>query len=75
MKKALKKSNKTIYHYLDGERIEGAHKQISGNVSDIRGSVSDIRGNVSGIRGNLDDCGITDEDRAKGVNILDLVEK
>lgn len=60
MKKNLTKIENKIYHYKDGVRMEGVHK--------------DITGDVSGIIGNLDDCEITQEERAKGVDISELVK-
>jgi hypothetical protein len=74
MKKLLKQTNNTIYHFVNGVRIEGSHSDISGNVSYIRGNVSDISGNVTSISGNLDECEITDEERYNGINIKDLIE-
>ena len=41
---------------------------------DLSGNISGINGDVTGITGNLDECGLTDEDRAKGVNIQDLIQ-
>ena len=71
----------TLYHYIDGERVGGAHGDITGNLSGIRGHLSGItgnltgiRGDLSGIRGNLDECGITEHDRLRGVEVEDLVE-
>jgi len=70
------------YHYVDGEKVPGVHSSLCGDVSGIRGdvsgiygNVSDIHGNVSGIRGNLDECNITEEERAAGVDINTLVIK
>ena len=88
MKKALTKIENKLYYFIDGVRVEGIHKDIrgnvsgirgdvsyiTGNVSDIRGNVSDIRGNVSGIRGDVNDCGITEEDRKKGIDISELIK-
>lgn len=60
--------------------ITGIHDGIYGNVSGIRGDVSGIRGYVSGIHGDvshisgdLDECEITKEDRARGIDINSLV--
>ena len=60
--------------------ITGIHDGIYGNVSGIRGDVSGIRGYVSGIHGDvshisgdLDECEITNEDRARGIDINSLV--
>jgi len=87
MKKALTRK-KVIYYFEDGKKIERAPEAVTGNLTGVRGNLSDIRGNLSGIRGDLtgvwgdltgvrgdlDDCGLTKEDRKKGVNIEDLIK-
>jgi len=80
MIKKLVKVKTRIWYIKDGKKIDGAHENISGDVSMIRGDVSDIRGdvfNISGgvseIRGDIDECQITDEERKKGIDIEDLV--
>jgi len=89
MKKALKRIEYKIYHIKDGVRIGGVHSLLSGNVTGLKGDVSNLsgdvsnlwgnvtglRGDVSGLRGNLDDCEITDEDRARGVDVSELLDK
>ena len=42
MKKALKYSKVTLYHYVDGNRIEGANSHMSGDCSDLLGNCSDL---------------------------------
>lgn len=81
MKKLLKKQIHTTYYYKNNERIEGVHKDISGDVSGIKGYVSGIYGNVSGIKGDVteisgdvDNCEITKKDREKGIKINDLIQ-
>ena len=44
--------NVTLYHYIDGERVGGAHGDITGELTGIRGDLT----------GDLDECGITDPD-------------
>ena len=68
MKKALERIKLKVWHYKDGEKIEGVHSKISGNVSDISG-------NVTGISGDIDDCNITGAEREKGINISDLIKE
>ena len=41
----------------------------------LTGNVSGLRGGVSGLRGDIDLCELTDEDRARGVNIRFLVTR
>ena len=86
MIKALKKE-KTIWHYVDGKRVEGAHSDVYGNLSDVRGNLSDVRGDLSGVHGDLsgvrgdlsdvygdiDDCKLTDKEIQNGVDIEDLI--
>jgi hypothetical protein len=55
-----------VWHYVDGKRVEGCHSRIVGNVTGITGD-------VTGISGDVDACGLTPEDRARGVNIYELV--
>lgn len=89
MKRALKKmQEKRCWYFVDGQRIDGVHERIWGEVSGIRGEVSGIwgevsgirgdvsgiRGDVSRIRGDVDDCRLTDEERKNGVDIADLLE-
>ena len=44
MKKALVRNINFLYHYVDGERIEGKNRQMSGNCSNLRGNCSNLRG-------------------------------
>lgn len=76
MKKNLRKS----FLYGNHEGINGDESRIYGDCSRIFGDVSGIKGNVSGVKGDcsaihgyLDRCEISEEDRKRGVNILDLV--
>ena len=55
--------------------IRGDLTGIWGDLSGIRGYLSGIRGNLSGIRGDLDDCEITEGDRLRGINIVELIGK
>ena len=61
MKKALERIKLKVWHYKDGEKIEGVHSKISGN--------------VTGISGDIDDCNITGAEREKGINISDLIKE
>lgn len=75
MNRALRRERKALYHYADGVKKEGPHKGLRGIVSaDLRGDVSHLRGDVTDLWGDIDDCGITDEDRSRGVFINNLVE-
>lgn len=75
MKRALKKQTNVYYYYDNyGKRVDGVHDRIRGDVSDITGDVSGIRGDVSGIWGNVDECGLSEDDRKRGVRIEDLIE-
>jgi hypothetical protein len=87
MEKLLKRIKSKVWHVKDGLRIEGLHDRlggdvtnIHGDVTNIRGCVTDVRGDVSNIigdvtrvSGDLDNCGITPEEREKGVRIEDLI--
>ena len=67
MKKKLSKRNE-LYYFNDGINIEGANPWL-------RGNFSGISGDCTGLSGNFDDCEITGEERAKGINISTLIEE
>ncbi len=46
---------------------------LHGDCHGLRGDCSELSGNCSGLRGNLDECEISNEDRAKGIDIATLV--
>jgi hypothetical protein len=87
MKKMLKQTQSGLYHYADGNKIEGENPAMSGNCSELRGNCTGLYGNCSGLTGdcsgltgdctgltgNLDDCQITDDERSAGVNITELI--
>ena len=68
MKKLLTKIEYNLYHIKDGVRIKGVNSKLYGNDSGIYGDVSGLSGDVS-------DCEITNEDRAKGIDISKLIKK
>ena len=43
-------------------------------ITNVWGDLTDVRGNLTDVRGYLSDCAITDEDRAAGVDINDLID-
>ena len=47
---------------------------VWGDLSGVRGDLSDVSGDLTGVSGDLSDCAITDEDRAAGVDINDLID-
>jgi len=62
MKRALEKTKPDVlWYYDDGIRREGVPAGITGN--------------LTGIKGDLSACEITYEDREKGINIEDLINK
>jgi len=56
-----------VYHIVNGRMIEGPPAEVTGDLTDIRGD-------LSGVRGDLDECGLTADDRASGVDIKALIE-
>ena len=64
MKKKLNKQVSALWGDASG---------LTGDVSRLRGYVTGLTGDVTGLRGNVDDCDLTASDRAKGINIADLV--
>jgi hypothetical protein len=51
------------------------HPDLYGNVSRLKGDITGIWGNCTGKFGDLSECHLTEEERAEGINIEDLVEK
>ena len=81
MEKKLTRVKTDVYFYKNGKKIEGFPPRVSGsltgvsgNLSDVSGNLSDVSGTLSGVRGYLSDCAITDEDRASGIDIIDLID-
>jgi len=73
-----------LYHCLsDGTKVMGPSSglcgnvsglwgdvtSLCGNVSGLRGDVTGLWGNVSGLCGDVDDCEITVEERAAGIDV------
>ena len=67
MIKNLKRIAAKTWYSENGEKKQGVHSKISGDVSGIYG-------NVNRISGDIDNCQITSEERKKGVNIADLLK-
>ena len=65
MKKALVK-RVDLYHIVNDVKVDGPRTGLSGDCSGLSGNCSDLRG-------DLDECEITEEERATGVNIEELV--
>lgn len=81
MKRELKREKLLIFHIVDGVRIDGPPPGVRGDLTDVRGDLTGVRGNLTDVWGNLTDvygdldaCGITDEDRERGIDIRDLIE-
>src|SRR3990167_10249440 len=55
MLKKLQRKSSTIFHFVDGKRIEGAPPDVCGNLSGVSGDLSGVRGNLSGVSGDLTD--------------------
>ena len=89
MKPALRRAKLRCWYYTSaGTRVEvtneilgtGDLSGITGNLSGITGDLSGItgdlfgiRGDLSGITGDIDYCEVSDEERAAGVRVDDLV--
>jgi hypothetical protein len=57
----------------DVSGLRGNVSGLWGDVSDLWGNVSGLRGDVSDLWGDVDACGLTDEDRARGVDVAELI--
>ena len=88
MEKKLTRVKTNVYFYKNGKRIEGFPPCVSGDLTDVRGDLTNVRGDLTGVwgdltgvrgsltgvRGYVSDCAITDEERAAGVDINDLID-
>ena len=54
--------------------VWGSLTGVSGDLSGLWGDLSGVSGDLTGVSGYLIDCAITDEDRAAGVDINDLID-
>jgi len=54
--------------------VSGDLSGVSGNLSGVSGNLSGVSGNLSGVSGNLDEAEITDEERAKGTQVENLIK-
>ena len=75
------KQESTLWHYCNGVRMDGPPPNLRGDVTDLRGDVSglwgdvtDLWGDVTGLRGDIDTAGLTQEERANGVDVRLLVK-
>ena len=61
MKRTLERYEfEALYHYNNGNKVMGPHKEL--------------RGNVSGLRGDVDECELTEMERYDGIEITELVK-
>ena len=59
MKKMLSRFQSGVYHVAEGKRCEGPP--------------SGVTGDLTGVTGDLDDCEISEAERAAGVDVSDLI--
>ncbi len=59
--------------YGDCTGLTGDCSKLSGDVTGMMGNVTGLFGDCTGLAGNLDKCGLSEQDRAKGVDIRLLV--
>lgn len=71
MQRKLEK--KVLYHMVDGEKVIGAHNKLWGDCSGLSGNCSGLWGDCSRLWGDIDSCELSEEDRARGINISDLI--
>ncbi len=53
--------------------VRGDLTGVRGDLTGVWGDLTGVRGNLAGVRGDLSDCEITDEDRARGIDIATLI--
>jgi len=47
----MEKTKTGLYHYQDGERIDGPNQNMSGDVSDLTGNCTGLMGDCTGLKG------------------------
>ena len=87
MKAILTYVKAELYHIVNGEKKEGLHSGLRGDVSGLSGDVSGLRGDVSGLsgdvsglignvspylRGDVNDCELSEEERKSGIDVKQL---
>jgi hypothetical protein len=65
----------TLYHFDDGVRKDGPPPGVRGDLTDVVGDLTGVRGDLSGVWGDIADCGLTDDDRRRGVSVEDLIAR
>ena len=73
-KRALKRSRFSIYHYVDGERVDWSPPGVRGDLTDVSGDLTGVSGNLTDVSGDLDSCDLTPEMRERGVRVEDLIQ-
>ncbi len=58
----------------DVTNLHGDVSNIKGDLTNVRGDLTGVKGDLTNVHGDLDNCGITPEDRQKGVRIENLIE-
>ena len=58
----------------DCSYLEGDCTNLRGDCSCLEGDCTNLRGDCTGLSGDLNDCEITDDERAKGIDINDLIK-
>ena len=53
--------------------VYGNLSGLRGDLSGVYGNLSGLRGDLSGVRGDLGTCDITAGDRARGVDVSELI--
>jgi len=71
MPKPLTRTPQKIYHYVDGVKVDGAHKHLHGDVTGLRGDVTGLWGDVTGLRGDVNEIPYS----ARPCYISDWIEK
>jgi hypothetical protein len=71
--RAALKLSTGIWHWKDGTKVPGAHADLRGDATGLSGDATGLSGDATGLSGYVDDCEITEGERAAGVDVLDLV--
>lgn len=73
MNKTLSMKKPGLYHYVEGNRVEGQNSRMTGDCYGLVGDCTGIYGECTNVIGDFDLCAITEEQRNIGVHVKDLV--
>jgi len=73
MKPMLGRTKGKVWGNLNG--VYGDLSAVRGDLTGVSGDLTGVSGNLTGVYGDLDDCEISENDRAIGIDINDLIKE